>query len=183
MTTRKEPVTAEELLRMPDDGFRYELVEGELRKMPPAGNEHGYVALELAAELRNHVKANRLGRTYTPETGFRISSAPDTVRAPDAAFVSCERLAEVGRKEGFWPGAPDLAAEVVSPNDTHAEVIEKALTWLEAGCRMVVVADPGPRTVTVYRSAADIRVLTGDDVLEGADVVPGWRPPVNNLFE
>ena len=151
--------------------------------MPPAGNEHGYVALELAAELRNHVKANGLGRTYTAETGFRISSAPDTVRAPDAAFVSRERLAEVGRQEGFWPGAPDLAAEVVSPNDTHAEVVEKALAWLEAGCRMVVVVDPGSRTVTVYRSASDIRILTGDDVLEGADIVPGWRLPVNNLFE
>ena len=117
MTTRIRPVTAEDLLRMPDDGFRYELVSGALRKMPPAGNEHGYRAAELSSELRNHVKANGLGRVYAAETGFRLHSDPDTVRAPNAAFVSRERLEDVGPIEGYWPGAPHLAAEVVYPND------------------------------------------------------------------
>ena len=88
MTTETRQSTAEELLRMPDDGSRYELVRGELRKMPPAGNEHGYLAGEVLGELRSYVKANNLGRTYAAETGFKISSDPDTVRAPDAAFGS-----------------------------------------------------------------------------------------------
>jgi Uma2 family endonuclease len=182
MTTRTRAVTAEELLRMPDDGFRYELVRGELRKMPPAGNEHGYRAMELSSELRNHVKANSLGRVYAAETGFRIHADPDTVRAPDAAFVSRERLEQVGPVEGYWPGAPDLAAEVVSPNDRHTEVIEKALQWLDAGCRMVLVVDPKQRTVTVYRSREDIRILADGATLDASDVIPGFTPSVTEIF-
>lgn len=182
MTTRTRPMTAEELLRMPDDGFRYELVKGELRKMPPAGNEHGYRASELSSELRNYVKANGLGRVYAAETGFMIHSDPDTVRAPDAAFVSRERLEQVGPVEGYWPGAPDLAAEVVSPNDRHTEVVEKALEWLDAGCSMVLVVDPKQHTVTVYRSREDIRILAEGDTLDAAGVIPGFSLPVTEIF-
>jgi len=182
MTTRAKPVTADQLLRMPDDGLRYELVKGELRKMPPAGNEHGYIAGEIFGELRSHVKANGLGRTYAAETGFEIHSNPDTVRAPDVAFVSRERLEEVGPVEGYWPGAPDLAVEVVSPNDRHSEVIEKALEWLDAGCRMVLVVDPKQHTVTVYRSREYIRILTEGEALDGADVIPGLSIPATEIF-
>ncbi len=182
MTTQAEQITSEELLSRPDDGFRYELVRGELRKMPPAGSEHGYLALRIASRLERHVDANDLGRTYTAETGFKLASDPDTVRAPDAAFVSRERVEKAGLVAGFWPGAPDLAVEVVSPGDTHAQVVEKALAWLEAGCRMVVVADPERRTVTVYRSLEDIRMLTENDAIDGADVVPGWKLPVAEIF-
>lgn len=165
---------------MPDDGFRYELVRGELRRLPPAGDEHGCLALEIASHLKNHVKANNLGRTYAAETGFKLASDPDTVRAPDAAFVSRERV----EKAGYWPGAPDLAVEVVSPNDTHAQVTGKALAWLDAGCRMVLVADPERRAVTVYRSRSDIRILTSEagDAIDGADVVPGWKLSIAELF-
>ena len=182
MTIRNGPVTDEELLNKPDDGFRYELVEGELRKMPPAGSEHGYIAVNLTIPLGQHVKANQLGRVYAAETGFLIARDPDTVRAPDVAFVSRERVEKAGRVEGYFPGAPDLAVEVVSPNDTHTQVVEKALAWLEAGCRMVLVVDPSQRTVTVYRSLDNIRILTENDQLDGADVVPGWRLPVAELF-
>lgn len=182
MTIQEKSYTAEELLRMPDDDARRELVEGEIRTMTPAGNEHGYVAGEILGELRNYVKAKDLGRTYTAETGFKIASDPDTVRAPDAAFVSRERLGEVGSVEGFWPGAPDLAVEVVSLNDTHAEVVEKSLAWLNAGCRMVLVAEPVRKVVTVYRSKEDIRILTKDEAVDGADVVPGWWLPVSEIF-
>ena len=101
MTTETQPVTAEELLRMPDDGFRYELVKGELRKMVPAGSEHGYVPLKLGRLLGNHVEEHKLGRVYAAETGFRISSSPDTVRAPEVAFVSRERVENAGRVEGY----------------------------------------------------------------------------------
>ena len=167
---------------MPDDGMRHELVRGELREMSPAGNEHGYLAMKVGRLLGNHVEDNKLGWVYAAETGFKIASDPDTVRAPDAAFVSRERVEKVGRVAGFWPGAPDLAVEVVSPGDTHAEVVEKALSWLEAGCRMVLVAEPERKAVTVYRSREDIRIVTGDEAVDGADVVPGWRLPVAEIF-
>ncbi|MEJ7840620.1 MAG: Uma2 family endonuclease [Rubrobacter sp.] len=184
MTAQTKPVTAEELLKMPDDGLRRELVRGELREMTPAGDEHGYLASEIASELRNHVKANQLGRTYTAETGFKISSDPDTVRAPDAAFVNRERVETAGRVVGFRDGAPDLVVEVASPNDRNSEVLDKALDWLEAGCRMVLVAHPERRAVTVYRSREEIRVLTAEagDVVDGADVVPGWKLPLAEIF-
>ena len=182
MTIQTGPVTAEELLRKPDDGFRYELVRGKLRRMTPAGNKHGYVTMNLSGPLHQHVRENGLGRVYTTETGFLLARDPDTVRAPDAAFIGRERVEEAGRVEGYWPGAPDLAVEVISPSDTHTEVVEKALAWLEAGCRMVLVVDPGQRTVTVYRSLDNIRILTEGDTIDGADVVPGWTLPVAELF-
>lgn len=168
---------------MPDDGFRYELVRGELRKLPPASSDHGYLALEVGAELRNHVKAIQLGRTFGAETGFKLASDPDTIRAPDAAIVRQERVAEAEHTKGYWPGPPDLAIELISPGDTYSEVEEKALEWLNAGTHMVVVMDPRKRTVTVYRSREEIRVLTEADTLDGADVVPGWRVSVKELFE
>lgn len=182
MTTKARQVTVEELLEMPGDGFRHELVGGELKKMTPAGNKHGYLALEIASELRSHVKANGLGRTYAAETGFKISSNPDTVLAPDVAFVRQERLDEIGEVGGYWPGAPDLVVEVVSPNDRHSEVVEKAIAWLEAGCRLVLVADPERRVVTLYRSLENIRILTASDSIDGADVVPGWRLSLADIF-
>ena len=123
-----------------------------------------------------------MGRVYAAETGFKIASDPDTVRAPDAAFVGRECLEKVGRVEGFWPGAPDLVVEVVSPGDTHAEVVEKSLAWLDAGCRMVLVAEPVRKVVTVYHSREDICILTADEAVNGADVVPGWRLPVAEIF-
>ena len=184
MTPQTKTVTAEKLLEMPDDGMRRELVRGELREMAPAGEEHGYLAGEILGELRSHVKANGLGRTYAAEIGFKISSDPDTVRAPDAAFVSRERVEAAGRITGFRPGAPDLVIEADSPNARHSDVLEKALGWLQAGCRMVLVVNPGRRTITVYRSRDNIRILTADagDVVDGADVVPGWKLSLAEVF-
>lgn len=179
---QSKSVSAEELFALPDDGFRYELVRGELRKMTPAGGRHGYLALEIGAELRNHVKANNLGRVFAAETGFLLASDPDTVRAPDAAFVRRERIEAVGVVEGYWPGAPDLAVEVISPNDAYTEVEEKVFDWLEAGTRMVMVVNPRRKAVTVYRSRSDIAVLTAEDTLDGGAVVPGWSVPVRELF-
>lgn len=115
MTVVRQQVTAEELLYMPDDGFRYELVRGELRKMTPAGNVHGRIAMRVAWPLARYVEEKQLGAVYAAETGFRLADDPDTVRAPDVAFVGRKRLEAVGEVEGFWPGAPDLVVEVISP--------------------------------------------------------------------
>lgn len=182
MATTVQPITAEELLRMPDDGSRCELVRGELRRMSPAGQEHGRIAALLTASLVQHVTARRLGAVYAAETGFQIGRNPDHVRAPDAAFVRQERLVEVGEAQGYFPGAPDLAVEVVSPGDTYAAIEDKVLDWLQAGCPMVVVVNPRRAAVTVYRSRDDARILTAGDVLDGGDILPGWRLPVADLF-
>ena len=123
---------------MPDDGFRYELVRGELRRMNPAGNVHGRVAMNFGILLGSYVKAHDLGTVYAAETGFKLATDPDTVRAPDVAFVGRARVEAVGELEGFWPGTPDLAVEVVSPRDgAHAEVEEKVFDWLDAGTKTV----------------------------------------------
>ncbi len=167
---------------MPDDGFRYELARGELRRTALAGHVHGRIAARLGWRLAEHVEANNLGEAYAAGTGSLLSSNPDTVRAPDVGFVSRERAEEIGDTDGYLPVAPDMAAEVLSPNDTYTEVEEKAIEWLEAGTRMVLVVDPRRRTVTVYRTLTDITILTEDSDLDGADVVPGWTMSVSDLF-
>jgi len=175
-------VTADQLLRMPDDGYRYELVAGELSKMTPGGWQHGAVGGQLHALLGHHVLEHKLGKIFFAETGFLLARDPDTVRAPDIAFISKDRLPATPPKEAFWPGPPDLAVEVVSAGDTVKEVDEKVKAWLDAGARMVWVVDPVWQTVTVYRAATDIRVLTEKDELTGANVVPGFRCPVRDIF-
>ncbi len=180
--TTSTAITAEELLHLPDNGMRRELVRGEVREMAPAGDEHGELAMTIGSELRQHVKTNRLGRVYAAETGFIISRNPDTVRAPDAAFVRQEVIDATGRLRGFRSGAPDLAIEVISPGDSYTEVQEKVVEWLEAGCRMVVTIDPRRCIVTVYRSRHDIEILTEEDTLSGGDVVEGWALPLSDLF-
>jgi Uma2 family endonuclease len=152
MSTAPILATADELSVMPDDGFRYELVKGEVRRMPPAGSEHGAVAINIAVVIAQFVKAHGLGVVFGAGAGFKIASDPDTVRAPDLAFVRRERIPEAGVPRGFWPGAPDLAVEVISPGDTYTEVEEKVNDWLNAGTRMVLVLNPRTRTVTVYSS-------------------------------
>ena len=180
--TKRRITTAEELLDMPDDGFRYELVRGELRKMAPAGNYHGELAINISTPLSVHVKSYRLGRVYAAETGFFLRTAPDHVRAPDVAFVRRERTDAIGRPAGYWPGPPDLAIEIISPNDRYTEVDEKVADWLAAGTQMVVVVNPRNRSVKVHRSPTDVVTLTMEDTLDGGDVVPGWRMPVADIF-
>lgn len=176
-------VTAEELLEFPRGQYRYELVRGEVRRMTPAGSRHGMLAVRIGGLLDAHVRAYGLGVALAAETGFQIASDPDTVRAPDAAFVTRERVERVGLTESYWPGAPDLAVEVVSPSDSYTEVEAKALDWLAAGTRLVLVVDSRRRTVTAYRSPADIRVMEGDAVLDASDVVAGWSLPLSDLFD
>lgn len=182
MSTTLQQVTADELFAMPKDGFRYELVKGELRKMSPAGSEHGAIIVNLTVLLAQHIKANHLGVCFGAETGFKIASDPDTVRAPDVAFVSRERVPESGIPKKFWPGAPDLTVEVISPGDTLEEVEEKGEDWLSAGARGVWVVSPKRRGVTVYRSMADVTRLLEADELEGGDFVPGFRCKLSEIF-
>jgi Uma2 family endonuclease len=175
-------VTAEQLLYMPDDGFRYELIAGEIRKMSPAGWKHGLIAGRLHVTLGAYVERHKLGSLFEGETGFLLASDPDTVRAPDVAFICRERLSAERPTEAFWPGAPDLAVEVVSPGDTVYEVDDKVKSWLDAGAKMVWVVNPKLQNVTVYRSSGRATVLGASDELSGEDVVDGFRCVVGDLF-
>jgi Uma2 family endonuclease len=181
-TTETKLTTADELFEMPKDGFCYELIEGKLRRMSPAGDEHGRVGMELAIALGSHVKQNKLGKLYLAETGFLIHTNPDTVRAPDIAFVRMERFQQTPRVKSYRMGAPDLAIEVTSPSDAVSEVEEKVTEWLEAGALMVWVVSPKLKTVTVYRSLTDINILTEKDTLDGGKVVPGFQLTVAEIF-
>ena len=182
MNTASQITTADELLRMPDDGYRYELVEGELRKMTPAGSEHGYVVGELSGRLWQHVRDHDLGSVFGAETGFRLSRDPDTVRAPDVSFIRQERIDAIGIPKEYFPEAPDLAVEVISPGDTAEEVDSKIRLWLAAGVRLVWVIHPGGRSATVYRSMSDVEVLIESDILDGGDVVPGFTCRVRDVL-
>ena len=170
--------TAEELINLPSGESRYELVDGELITGSLFGAEHGDVAAEIGARLHAHVWERRLGKTYAAETGFLISRDPDTVRAPDASFVRADRVVRV---RTYFPGAPDLAVEVLSPNDRASEVEAKVRQWLQSGTRMVMVVDPETRTATVHTPAATSRLSSGD-TLDGGDVVPGLRLPLAEIF-
>lgn len=183
MVTAVQLVTADELFAMRDDGCRSELVAGEVRRIAPAGSQHGIVALNVALDLGQHVKSADLGKVFAAETGFKLRSNPDTVRALDAAFVSKARAQAVGDVPGYWPGAPDLAIEVLSPSDNFSEVEEKVFDWLDAGTRLVIVLNPRKRTATAYRSRANIRVHTDAETLDASDVVPGWLFAVTRAFE
>jgi Uma2 family endonuclease len=182
MTQTLQRSTASELFEMPDDGFRYELVKGELRKMSPTGWGHGEVVVNITLLLGQHVKINNLGACGGAETGFKIASDPDTVRAPDLSFVSRERIPQGDAHRKFFVGAPDLVVEVMSPGDRHGEVKEKVEEWLAAGARAVWVINPKRRGVTVYRSITDVTRLSEGDELDGGDVVPGFRCKVSDIF-
>lgn len=150
--------------------------------MSPAGSEHGKVADEVAYLLNVVVRRGKLGRVFAAESGFILDRDPDTVRAPDVAFVAEARIDETGIPKAFFPGAPNLAVEVVSPSDSAQEVHEKARYWIERGCQAVWVVWPDDQSVTVYRSLQDIQVLTADEKLTGEPVVPGFSVKVAELF-
>ena len=174
MVVVRQQVTADELLYMPDDGFRYELVQGELRQMTPAGNVHGRVVMNFGISLGSYIKEHNIGVVYAAETGFKLATNPDTVRAPDVAFVSRARVEAVGEVEGFWHGAPDLAVEVISPSDGYADVEEKVFDWLDAGTKMIVVVNPPQRSGPRTSHNRHHRTHRGN-VLNGADVVPNFE--------
>lgn len=175
-------MTAQELWEMSDDGFRYELVRGELHQMSPAGSEHGASIMNLAAPLKIFVEEHGFGVVFAAETGFQLTESPDSVRAPDIAFVRRERIPEAGIPKSYWKGAPDLAVEVVSPHDKLYEVDEKVDDFLAAGTQVVCVACPKRRTVTVHRPGSEPRTLNVNDALDLSDVVSGFKFPVTKIF-
>jgi Uma2 family endonuclease len=183
-TSTTSTMTADQLFEMSGPGVRFELIDGEIHRKTLAGFQHGSVASVLLILLGQHVRANKLGKTCAAETGFLLSQDPDTVRAPDAAFVSHARLEglTVDTKR-YLPVAPDLVAEVVSPNDSPSDVESKARYWLESGVITVLVIDPATKTLKVHQAGHAIAVLNEGDTFLAGDVVPGWQFKVAELFE
>ena len=183
MSITTHPLTADALLAMSSTIGRSELLDGELIRMSPAGFEHGSITLKLAWPIARYVEEHQLGIVCAAETGFPLKRNPDTVRAPDLAFVSQTRVDQVGTVKGYWPGCPDLVAEVVSPNDKYSEVQAKALAWIEAGCRVVWIVDPKQKQVTEFRSETLIRVFTVKDRLAASEIFGDWSIEVGKLFQ
>lgn len=171
-------LTGEDLLRMREDGKRYELARGELIEKSPPGIEHGKRSGRIVRLLDEFVEDHDLG-TVTVESGYYLERDPDTVRGPDVAFISKERLDPDAEVLGFGDIVPDLAVEVISPSDTYAEVTAKVNEYLSAGVRMVWVVDPAFHRVTVYPGGV---ILSDDDTLSGGEVVPGFSVPLPRLF-
>ena len=166
-------MTAEELLHVDIPGKWTELVRGVLRVSEPPGTLHGIVAMRLSYRIAHHVYAHQLGEVASQDTGFQIASDPDTVRAPDVAFISNERMSAV-RARGYAAGAPDLAVEILSPGDRPAEVLEKIADWLRAGVRLVWVIDMERCVARVHRADGSIGLVPQDGELAGEDVLPGF---------
>jgi Uma2 family endonuclease len=167
-------MTADELLQTHLPNKHVELVRGVLVVSEPTGFRHGTVSATLTKLLAQHVDADRLGRVLAAETGFKLAADPDTVRAPDVAFVSRERLPDPA-PFGYLALAPDLVIEVLSPGDRPGETLAKVGDWLNAGSRLVWVVDPGRRQARVYRQDGSETLLTESESLSGEDVVPGFE--------
>ena len=183
MTATGIRMTADELFGLPDNGMRRELIAGELHEMPPGGGDHGYVGGSALGELRAFLKQHPEigGGMFAAETGFRLSRNPDTVRAPDVAYVGPDRL-DQARVRSFPELAPDFVVEVVSPNDTAVEVQQKAEEWLRAGVLLVWVLYPATQSAMKYSADGAVHLLHADDTITAEPVLPGFSCRLGDLF-
>lgn len=183
-TTAVKLVTAAEFARRPDppDGSKEELVRGVIVTMPPPGFRHGEVQLAIGSLLRQYVRSNRSGRV-TVESGLQTEIDPDTVRGPDVAFWSAERLPLEKTPEVYPDVAADLVVEIQSPSSRRQTTQGKIREYLDRGVRMVWIVDPEAHTVTVYRQPSEGRLLWHEATLTGEDVLPGFQCRVADFFE
>ena len=182
MTTETNLLTADDLLRLHSEGVRGELIRGVLCETMSTGVEHGEIVMHLGRHLGNFIVPQRLGRLIGSDSGVRLERDPDTVREPDVAFISAERLPLGERITTYSEVVPDLVVEIVSPNDDLDNVFNKARMWLSFGVRLVWVVQPGSRSVEVHRSGAAAELIGEDGELDGLDVLPGFRCSVGAIF-
>ncbi len=181
-TTEAELLTAADLLRLDGEGVRGELIRGVLCKTMPTGIEHGRIVARLVAAMVVLAEPDGLGTVVASDSGVWLERDPDTVREPDIAFFSAERMPLNARITGYAEVPPDLAVEVASPSDSHREVHDKAHMWLNHGVRLVWVVKPETRTVDVYRPGEPIATLGERDALDGLDVLAGFTCDVSAVF-
>jgi Uma2 family endonuclease len=182
MAVERKVMTAEELWALPDDGMRHELVEGEMRTMPPTGAEHGGYETDVSYNLKHALRGRGVGRVAGGEVGFRLRRSPDTVRGADVAFVRAERLPGGVLPKGYFEGAPDLAVEIVSPGDTATEVEEKVRDWLRHGAGAVWVIYPSGPGLVAHRPDGSARHHGLEDEVDGGEAVPGFRMRLADLL-
>lgn len=175
-------MTVDDLLAVPDDGYRYDLVNGELRRMSPAGGEASALGVGIAARLWFHVTERGLGKVFGADGTFVLSNDPRTALVPDVAFVRADRLPSDVEQRRPLHLAPDLAVEVVSPGDAMPEVMAKVRLYLEAGTPLVWVVLPRRKQVMVHQADGTMRTLGVGDLLDAGDVVPGFRLGVADIF-
>lgn len=182
------PITADLLLALPEDSWRYELIEGRLVRMPPVGFEHGDLEAELGSAMREYAREHQSGRVVVGETGFLLSPPGEleTVLAPDIAFVTAPRVppADSAVARGFPRLCPDLVVEIASPSQGRSELGAKARLWLSYGARLVWILWPDAKEVEVWRPGQKLtpETLTVNLALDGEDVLPGFQLPLNRLF-
>jgi Uma2 family endonuclease len=176
-------VTAAEFLVHPVAAAPSELVRGTIHVMSPAGGIHGLVAGRVFALINTFVEQHRLGLCFADNTGFELAGLPDTVRSPDAAFVSAARLPREGIGPGWMRATPDLVVEVLSPSETAAELEDKVDDYRTAGTRLFWIVDPATRTVSVRATGDPERRLTESETIDGGDVLPGFTFAIARLFE
>ena len=174
--------TVEELERDGTPEGRYELIDGELVEMSPAGGDSSTVGATVLAYLDNHVRPRRLGKVYNADGGFVLFPGRNLVRAADVAFVRADRLPPPPERRGFPRLAPDLVVEVISPTDRLSDVLATVAMWLEAGVRLLWLVDPDRRTVAVHEPGRGPRVLGEGEELDGGEVLPDFRVAVAELF-
>jgi Uma2 family endonuclease len=182
MAVGRRLMTVEELWALPDDGMRYELIEGELRTTSHTGLEHGGYELALGCRLGQWLEEHPIGELSVGEVGFRLRREPDTVRAADVAFIRAERLAGDLLPKGYFEGAPDLAVGIVSSGDTASEVEEKVRAWLHRGASTVWVVYPSGPSMTAFRSDGSARHHAPPDEVDGGDVLPGFSMRLVDLL-
>lgn len=181
MSSRAGLMTADELLRNDVPHKSTELVRGVLVVHEPPGGWHGHLSQRLGFLLGQHVYPRQAGMLFGQDTGFLIERDPDTVRAPDLAFVAARRTSEIAR-HGYVPFAPDLAVEILSPGDRPGEVLEKVAQWLTAGTRLVWVIDPDRVNARVHRADGSIDIVPSSGALEGEDLLPSFSCALVDLL-
>ena len=183
MTTAKPKLlTADDLLRLDSQGVRGELIRGVLHETMPAGLRHGKIAIRLGGRMNALVEQGDLGHVFGSDSGVLLERNPDTVREPDLAYVSAERLPLDADVDGYCPVAPDLVVEIKSPSDSDREVDEKATMWLSHGVRIALVINPEAGTIRVRRPDLPAVILTVDDTLDVGEVLPGFTCAVREIL-
>ena len=176
-------LTAEDLLRLDSKGVKGELIRGRLCETVSAGIEHGQIVIKLGFRMGSVVIPQRLGRLVGSDAGVILERGPDTVREPDIAFISAERLPLTERVTGYSEVIPDIVVEIKSPSDSIAEVDDKARMWHSYGVPLVWAAYPDTRTIDVHRTDGSITTLYENDILDGGEILPGFAVPVSDVFD
>ncbi len=182
-TARTKLLTADDLARLVSQGVRGELIRGVLYETMPTGVNHARIVVKLVLLLGAFIAPRRLGTIMASDLGVVLERGPDTVREPDIAYISAERMPLGLDVPGYSELVPDLVVEVVSPNDRLSDVDEKARMWRDFGARLVWVVYPDTRSVDIYGEDGTTETLTENDILSGNNVLPGFACSVSEIFE